>query len=167
MVALDGSAFAEQILEPAGALARLIEAELVLVQVMEAPLLAEHGAELRYWLLGDEPERRYREDPVAEARLFELHRQVQQRAAEVHRYLERVGAEHLPDLGVKTAVVDHARVARGILDQAEASGCDLIALATRGQTGLARFLRGSVADKVIRGADVPLLVVRPGGEDRP
>ena len=42
-----------------------------------------------------------------------------------------------------------------------ADDADLIALATRGRGGLARLFRGSVADRVIRGASVPVLVYRP------
>jgi nucleotide-binding universal stress UspA family protein len=37
---------------------------------------------------------------------------------------------------------------------------DLIVIGTHGRRGLDRLLIGSVADKVIRGAKVPVLVVR-------
>jgi nucleotide-binding universal stress UspA family protein len=48
-----------------------------------------------------------------------------------------------------------------ILSYAKAHGCDLIALATRGHGGLERMILGSVADKVIRGASMPVLAVNP------
>jgi hypothetical protein len=48
-----------------------------------------------------------------------------------------------------------------VLSQAEAHRCDLIAIATRGLGGVQRMFLGSVADKVIRGAAVPVLVVNP------
>jgi hypothetical protein len=38
---------------------------------------------------------------------------------------------------------------------------DVIALATHGHGGPVRFLLGSVADKLVRSATVPLLVWRP------
>jgi nucleotide-binding universal stress UspA family protein len=38
---------------------------------------------------------------------------------------------------------------------------DLIALETHGRSGLARWLVGGVADKVVRGASVPVLLHRP------
>ena len=43
---------------------------------------------------------------------------------------------------------------------AEAIEADLIVMSTRGQSGLSRWLMGSVADRVVRGADVPVLLVR-------
>lgn len=46
-----------------------------------------------------------------------------------------------------------------ILDAARAT--DVIVLATMGRTGLARFLIGSVAEKIVRHAPVPVLTVRP------
>ncbi len=42
-----------------------------------------------------------------------------------------------------------------------ARAADLVALATHGYRGLSRLFLGSVADKVIRGAHVPVLVWRP------
>lgn len=57
--------------------------------------------------------------------------------------------------------------ARAILDAARDEDVDLVALSTRGRGGVSRFLLGSVADKVVRGAKVPVLAVRrpdEGGE---
>jgi nucleotide-binding universal stress UspA family protein len=54
-----------------------------------------------------------------------------------------------------------AGTAVGIMDAARARGADLIALATHGRSGLARLLIGSVASKVRRGADMPVLLYRP------
>jgi nucleotide-binding universal stress UspA family protein len=51
-----------------------------------------------------------------------------------------------------------------ILYGAVAAKCDLIALATHGRGGLARLLLGSVADKVVRGAAVPVLVHRTAAQ---
>jgi nucleotide-binding universal stress UspA family protein len=39
----------------------------------------------------------------------------------------------------------------------------LVAVATHGRGGVQRALVGSVADKLVRGAQVPVLVVRPRG----
>jgi nucleotide-binding universal stress UspA family protein len=46
-----------------------------------------------------------------------------------------------------------------ILALAKDKGADLIVVASNGQKGLSRWLLGSVADKVVRGADVDVLVV--------
>ena len=48
-----------------------------------------------------------------------------------------------------------------ILAAVEAGVYDLIAMATRGRTGLARLLLGSVAESVLRQAPIPILLMRP------
>ena len=47
-----------------------------------------------------------------------------------------------------------------IVQFAEGNQVDLIVMSTRGQSGLSRWLMGSVADRVVRGASVPVLLVR-------
>jgi nucleotide-binding universal stress UspA family protein len=55
-----------------------------------------------------------------------------------------------------------------ILGYAQAHAVDLIALETHGRSGLARWLVGGVADKVLRGATVPVLLHRShSGNERP
>ena len=50
-----------------------------------------------------------------------------------------------------------------ILETADRAGAKLIALATHGRTGPTRWLLGSVAEKVLRASDLPVLVVRSPG----
>jgi nucleotide-binding universal stress UspA family protein len=52
----------------------------------------------------------------------------------------------------------------GILAAAEAEGADLIVVGTRGRGAVGRML-GSVSDRVLHRAQVPVLVVRPDGDD--
>jgi nucleotide-binding universal stress UspA family protein len=47
-----------------------------------------------------------------------------------------------------------------ILRVAQESKCDLIVMGTHGRTGLAHLLMGSVAEKVVRKAACPVLVVK-------
>jgi nucleotide-binding universal stress UspA family protein len=69
----------------------------------------------------------------------------------------------------------HARLAVGdpaskILDGAREHGSTLIVMSTHGRTGAARFLRGSVAERVLRHSPVPVLVANPralGGREEP
>jgi nucleotide-binding universal stress UspA family protein len=53
--------------------------------------------------------------------------------------------------------------ADAILDVARPERVAVVALATHGRGGLRRLILGSVADKLVRGADVPVLVYRPTG----
>ena len=77
-------------------------------------------------------------------------------------YLDQV-ADELRRSGatVATRVVVHPQAAVGILETAVAERADLVALATRGRGAVPRLVLGSVADKVVRGAETSVLVLRP------
>jgi len=51
---------------------------------------------------------------------------------------------------------------REILAYADEVGADLIVMGTHGRGGIDRLLLGSVAERVVRSADVPVLTVRVG-----
>jgi nucleotide-binding universal stress UspA family protein len=59
-----------------------------------------------------------------------------------------------------TEIISCVQIASGLLSCAEEVEADLIVIATHGRGGLARATLGSVADKVVRGAEMPVLVVR-------
>lgn len=63
------------------------------------------------------------------------------------------------DVPVATAVIQGTPYEE-ILDYADEHGIDLIVMGTHGRTGLRHFLLGSVAERVIRHAPVPVLLVR-------
>jgi nucleotide-binding universal stress UspA family protein len=65
-------------------------------------------------------------------------------------------------LTVDVETVTGVSPAEGILDFAEKEGVDLVAMATHGRGGVARLVLGSIADKVIRGGNVPVLLHRAG-----
>ena len=52
--------------------------------------------------------------------------------------------------------------ADGILGCAAERRGDLIVMCTHGRGGLGRWVYGSVADRVLRGAPIPILLVRAG-----
>jgi nucleotide-binding universal stress UspA family protein len=52
------------------------------------------------------------------------------------------------------------RVADAVLDDARSSGCDLIVMGTHGRRGFAHVMLGSDAERVVREAEVPVLLVR-------
>jgi nucleotide-binding universal stress UspA family protein len=55
------------------------------------------------------------------------------------------------------------KVAESIADYATKNGVDLIIIATHGRSGVSRWVWGSVADRVLRSACVPVLMVRAPG----
>ena len=62
-------------------------------------------------------------------------------------------------------VLRKGNAVKEILDVASERNCDLIILSTHGRTGLDRFISGSTAEKVVRRAGCPILVVRPHEHD--
>jgi len=63
------------------------------------------------------------------------------------------------DLRSVEASVLSGTPARAILDYVEERNIDFIVLGTHGRTGLERYLLGSVTEKIVRVADVPVLTV--------
>lgn len=60
-----------------------------------------------------------------------------------------------------SSVLKAENVSEEIMSYAEREKCDLIAMGTHGRSGVGRLLIGSVADKVIRGSQVPMLLRGP------
>jgi nucleotide-binding universal stress UspA family protein len=139
LIPLDGSAFSEQVLEPVVAWGTLTDAEYTLVHVVDPETAAnwDSGAWQRP---ADRPDRKSPQSVIF------------WRAAE--RLRER-------GLRVNAKILSEADPTQAVLRCAQAHGSDLIALATWGRGGLSRLFRGSVADRVIRGASVPVLAFRP------
>lgn len=55
------------------------------------------------------------------------------------------------------------RVADSLADYTEKNDIDLILIATHGRSGVTRWVRGSMADKILRYSNVPVLMVRAPG----
>jgi nucleotide-binding universal stress UspA family protein len=139
LVPLDGSPFAEQALEPATALAVLLNANIVLLRVVPWPpaVAAASGV--------DTALPRQREQQIAEAQAY---------LVDVARPVEK----SIPVVRIRAAAGAPALV---IADAAQEERADFIAMATHGRTGLARVVMGSVATSTLRHARVPVLFVRP------
>ena len=141
LVPLDGSALAETAIGPAAVLAKLWDAEMSLVQ-MVYPVLFTPDAVLPFAGAYDEE---------VTAREWEL-------AKDYVRDLSGT----LRTKGIRasgTALVASRPVAESLIDLAQPARVSLVALATHGRGGLRRLVLGSVADKVVRGAQVPILVI--------
>jgi nucleotide-binding universal stress UspA family protein len=142
LVPLDGSPLAEAVLEPAAALARLWDGEVSLVQVV------------RPVVLDSEP-------------ILPLPIGYSDKATAIQRELAqdyiRDVAERLRESGVKASgvAVIGGGIADTLIDLARPERVSLVAVATHGRGGLGRLALGSVADKLVRAAEVPVLVVRP------
>jgi len=62
---------------------------------------------------------------------------------------------------VETVILDGSP-SREIVRYAETTGCDLVVMGTHGRGGIDRLLLGSVAERVVRASEVPVLTVRVG-----
>jgi nucleotide-binding universal stress UspA family protein len=135
LIPLDGSPLAEQALPHAMAQAERFGAEMILLKVLQ-PL----------------PER---------AMPLSGRRQAEELSAQLAReYLERVAAG-IRERGILAQVVTvEGQAHPQIVQFAEENEVDLIVMSTRGQSGLSRWLMGGVADRVVRGATVPVLLIR-------
>ncbi|WP_336330074.1 universal stress protein [Haloarcula sp. CGMCC 1.2071] len=74
-------------------------------------------------------------------------------------------ADHVDTEGLSvTAAVREGVVHDAVLDYGDENDIDLIVMGTHGRTGVRRFLLGSVTEKVVRLADVPVLSVKADAE---
>ena len=82
---------------------------------------------------------------------------------EAKRYLDEARTRLVADLGERPCTVStsilYGRAAEQILEASDKD--DLIVMATHGHAGVTRWAFGSVADRVLHHAQVPLLLVRP------
>jgi nucleotide-binding universal stress UspA family protein len=141
LVALDGSTESESSITPALALADPKHCEVVLLRVVPpVPMTADGGMPVTM--------------PVDEDLTATLSKQAETYLAGVAK------ARKGPHVTISTRVVVEPGVAQAVLHEAELAGAELIALATHGARGLRRMVLGSVADKVLRGADRPVLLTR-------
>ena len=141
MVTLDGSTFASQALPHAEKLARLYGAELILFQVAS-------DAETVSQMLG------------ARGSVFHVDKRQIDSVDEATETLKEM-ANKLNLQKIKTTpVVVVGRPAESIIDYAQENGVDLIVMTTHGRSGLARWVYGSVADKVLKGARRSVFLVR-------
>jgi nucleotide-binding universal stress UspA family protein len=131
LVPLDGSETAEQIIPHALALGAVLKAEYLLLRVITPAVY--HTPDLIRHVESD-----------AQAYL-----------ADIARRFHTLGAT------ATTHVVIAEQPARAILDVAAQKNPCVIAIATHGHSGMQKLLLGSVADKLIRAAWLPILVCHP------
>jgi len=89
----------------------------------------------------------------------ELHADVKAHAAD----LVEAASEEFGDVETET-VIKSGTPHKAILAYADENDVDAIVMGTHGRTGLDKYLLGSVTEKVVRLADVPVLTVRADGD---
>ena len=143
LIPLDGSKLAENVLPYARALAGALDLRIELLSVVDTMDFARttHAGHVRDF------------DPIIEAAV-----------REGEQYLEGV-ARSFTGRNV-TCVVEQGQADQIIIEKAAGDKETLIGMATRGRSGIHRWLMGSVAEKVLRGATNPLLLVRGDEEGK-
>jgi nucleotide-binding universal stress UspA family protein len=81
---------------------------------------------------------------------------------EAEEYLLGVAARDLKGIACEVHVEWSEQTAAAIVRCAEEKKADLIAIGTHGRSGMTLALLGSVADAVVRGSPVPVVLVRGG-----
>lgn len=137
LIPLDGSPVAERVLAHIERMISPRETSIILLYVLE---LQKYYTATSPAVLASFDSERWRQDAQG--------------------YLDRVAGE-LREMGfrVRPHVIE-GDVATSICDVAEAQEIDLIAMTTHGRTGATRWVLGSVADRVVRSAKQPVLLVR-------
>ena len=142
IVPLDGSPFAESVLPLVRDIASLVDMEIVLLRVVEPEPM-----------------------PVFDETLRTLTRELVTRRESAEEYLAAIAVD-LRNRGARVdALVCRGEVAKEILRVTRVTGADLIIMCTHGRTGIRRVVMGSVAETVVRGARVPVLLRKAAGED--
>src|SRR5499433_1353109 len=143
LIPLDGSNLAENVLPYARVIARALDLRVELLSVVDSMDFARttHAGHVRDF------------DPLIEAT-----------TQEGKRYLEGT-ARSFGGTEVSYSV-ERGLADQIIIEKAARDKGTLIAMATRGRSGIHRWLMGSVAEKVLRGATNPLLLVRGNEEGK-
>ena len=136
LVPLDGSDMAEAAISEALQMARSDASLLILVRAANARILP--GAD------------------VIGAQILAV-REAENYLTAVKDKLEKEGA------GRVETHVWYGPAAPAIVEAARVHKVDLIVMSTHGRSGLGRLIFGSVAESVLRGTRVPILLVRPTG----
>jgi len=137
LVPLDGSKTAEKVLPLARCFARGLQIPVELLGVVDLAEMARHMTA----------------DQVSMIRTL-----VDDATRRFENYLKGV-AKNFPAGSVR-CTVQNGNAAEAIVESAAPEKDTLIAMATHGRSGLDRWLLGSVAEKVLRGASNPVLLVR-------
>lgn len=122
--------------ERATAMAKALEAELVLVHVLSEPVLS-----------------------LEEGGGYTAPRLVEDYAQEMARRLEAEAASLGGQVAIATKIL-RGPIHEAIVNAARALRADMIIMGTHGRTGIPHLLLGSVAERVVRLSEVPVMTIR-------
>jgi len=152
-VSLDGSRLAEEALAPALALTEALSAPepgwLHLIRVI--PLLTPDLTT---------PDEVQAAAQAGQDYLTSVEHRLQQQAEEAEVHLT-VSASVVVRQDVPYALADLAETGDGLGQREGLPGCDVMAMATHGRSGLAHWAMGSVTERVMNATRLPMLIVRP------
>ena len=148
MVPLDGSELAECVMPHVEAITTGCKSTNVVFARVVNPVQLPASVPARGKFSFTETERQ---------QLYEQHKQ----AAEA--YLKRMVASTRLEGVVLSYEVLEGKVADALARWAEKSEVDLIVIASHGRSGVSRWVMGSVAERILRSACVPVLMVRAPG----
>lgn len=144
IVPLDGSSLSETAVQPAIEIARASKAELVFMEVLRLPFFGVGVAGIEYGA-GD-----YAGD-------FGIDQQKKEISTYLNGFVEDAKAAGLD----ASASIRTGSPSQQIVEEASESDNSIVVMGSHGSGGLKRWVVGSVADKVIRSAGRPVLVIPP------
>jgi nucleotide-binding universal stress UspA family protein len=150
IVPLDGSRLSAQAIPYASEMGKRFDAEVILVRVLPQ-------AGLSFAAQGIVTEDAVATDIIPqEARMKDV-----DNASNAKRYLMN-WAQSLKAQGVKVSYeVTIGTPAKSIMELAQAQQASLIVMMSHGRGAFKRAIMGSVADEILRGSHLPVLIVRP------
>lgn len=162
LIPLDGSAFSRQIFRAVREWFDPQTVTLVLLRVDGTPTLLPETA-LPHRFVSDTPTGGlyavYSEEMNESRALTPQQRQTL--LGEQQQELQ-ADAESLRALGYTVSTEVHfGEPAQTIINLINSEGINLVAMTTHGRTGFARLAMGSVAEQVLRGVNVPVMLLRP------
>jgi nucleotide-binding universal stress UspA family protein len=148
LVPVDGSAFSAEIIPHASSLARCSGAKITLLRVVRPipSVILDVGMPFAY--PPTIPDQAITDSLVEEAK------------AEISESARQISGEGCADVDAQVVVAEG--VAQAILDFARGHSVDAIAMSTHGR-GASRLFMGSIADKIVRGSELPTLLHCPIG----
>ncbi len=167
LVPLDGTELAEGILPYVTRLARGLQMPVVLLTVIDPDEVhisrrypEQSGASTSIEAAAARGEARPSSSPSPRVQPA-LSQVLESASTHALRRLEQV-AQRLAGEGVQARpLVALGHPEEEIVKAAEREGCDLIAMSTHGRNPLARGILGSITDKVVHSAHVPVLTITP------